>query len=323
MTSVQTTATTTTGRRLGSGPAARPPQDGSIFFRKLYRGLRPYIFLAPFLFTFFAFTVVPLIYAIYISLFRTELIGGTKFVGFSNYVSVFQNSQFWNGVIRMLIFGVVQVPVMLILALVLAMIFDLGLVHRPGPFYRVLYFIPYAIPGVISAFMWGYLYDPALSPFDSILHTLGAGNPNVVSSSLVLPAIGNIVTWEFVGYNMIILFVTLKAIPAELNDAALVDGARLWDLVRRIRLPLIRNGIIFTTVLSIIGTLQIFTEPYILSAFSPAINSYYTPNILIFNTAFTQQNFNDAAAMSLVIGAITILGTIIFLVISNIRRSSV
>lgn len=294
--------------------------DGSAAFRKMAKAVRPYIFLFPFLGSFLMFTVIPLAYAIYLSLFRTELIGGTKFVGLQNFAQVFQDGQFWSGLVRMLVLGVVQVPIMLGLGLFFAIVFDLYLVRRWGAVYRLVYFIPYAIPGVISAFMWGYLYDPSLSPFDVILGRLGLGHPNVVSSSLVLPAIGNLVTWEWVGYNMIILYVTLRALPPELTDAAIVDGARLWDLVRYVKVPLIKMGIFLTTVLSIIGTFQTFTEPQIMSAFSAAISSYYTPNMLIYNTAFSSQNIPYAAAMSLVLGAITIIATLVFLLVGNLRR---
>lgn len=308
---------------VSSRPLVRPPtqrRDGAATYQRLLSGMRPYAFLLPFLGSFLLFTVVPLAYAIYVSLFRTQLIGGTKFVGVANYRQVFNNPDFWSGVLRLFIFGIIQVPIMLGIALFFALVFDLALVRRLGPIYRVIYFIPYAIPGVISAFMWGYLYDPSLSPFDAISQQLGMGRPNVVGSSLVLWAIGNLVTWEYVGYNMVIMYVTLRATDPELTDAAIVDGARLWHVAWYIKIPLIRMAIFLTSVLSIIGTLQLFTEPQIMTAFSSAVNSSYTPNILIYNTAFNAQNISYAAAMSLVIGGITIIASAIFLTITNLRR---
>jgi multiple sugar transport system permease protein len=295
-------------------------QDSALTFQRIMSAVRPYVFLLPFLVSFIAFTLVPLAYAIYESLFRTPLIGSEKFVGLSNYAQVFHDSQFWTGVLRLFIFGIIQIPIMLIIALIFALIFDLSVVRKAGPIYRLIYFIPYAIPGVISAFMWGYLYDPFLSPFNAITTSFHWGNPNVVSGSLVLWAIGNIVTWEYLGYNMIIMFVTLRATDPELVDAAIIDGAGLWKVAWYVKIPLIRMAIFLTSVLSIIGTLQLFTEPELMTAFSTAISSTYTPNIEIYNTAFTEQNIPYAAAMSIVVGGITIIASAIFLTVTNMRR---
>lgn len=288
--------------------------------RRAKRAAPPYVFLAPFFLSFLAFTVVPLGYAIYSSFYHATFFGGKQFVGLDNYGHVFSSAVFWGGVLRVLLYGLVQVPVMLGLALFFAVIFDLALVRFTGSFYRVLYFLPYAVPGVISTLMWGYLYDQSLSPFDAVFGRLGLGHPDLVSSTLVLPAIGNIDVWQFVGFNMVIFYVTLKAIPPDLNDAAIVDGARLWQLVRYIRLPMIKMALWLTGLMSVIGTLQLFTEPEILSSFTSAINSTYTPNIMIYNVAFEEQDINYAAALSLVIGGITIVVSLAVLVVGRRRR---
>lgn len=282
--------------------------------------LQPYVFLLPFLLTFLVFTVGPAIYSVWLSLFSTPLVGPKRFVGLSNFVKVFNDADFWNGVTRVVIFGVIQVPVMLLIALFLALVLDLGLIRRGGGILRLVYFVPYAIPGVISAFMWGYLYEPKFSPLDVVSQRLGLGTLNFVSSGAVLPAIGNIVTWEFVGYNVVILYVALRSNPIELIDAAAVDGAGLYALIRYIKIPMVKVALFLTTILSIIGTLQLFTEPEIMMSFSPAINSYYTPNIDIYTTAFTQYNLNYAAAMSIVIGALTVVATGIFLGLNRLRQ---
>lgn len=303
---------TTKGR-----PSGRRRKSASVSH---WERFHPYIFLLPFLVTFIVFTVGPVIYSIYLSLFSTPLIGPRRFVGIQNFVKAVHDPSFWNGVERVVIFGVIQVPIMLLIALFFAVVFDLNLVRRGAGALRLIYFLPYAIPGVISALMWGYLYEPRFSPFDTILGQLGLGHPNLVSGGLVLPAIGNIVTWEYVGYNMVILYVALRSSPAELVDAAVVDGAKLWDIVRYIKVPMARIGLFLTAILSIIGTLQLFTEPEIISAFSPAVNSYYTPNIYIYTVAFTNNNLDYAAALSIVIGVITIVGTLVFIGFNSWRH---
>jgi multiple sugar transport system permease protein len=280
--------------------------------RSRWEALRPYLFLLPFLATFLVFTVGPAVYSVWLSLFSVPLVGPRKFVGLSNFVKVFHDANFWNGVERVVIFGVVQVPVMLLIALFLALVLDLGLVRRGSGVLRLIYFIPYAIPGVISAFMWGYLYEPKFSPLDVVSQRIGLGAVNFVSSGSVLFSIGNLVTWEFVGYNVVILYVALRSNPVELIDAAVVDGAGLYSMIRHIKVPLVKVALFVTAILSVIGTMQLFTEPEIMMSFSPAINSYYTPNIDIYTTAFTEYNLNYAAAMSIVIGALTVVATAVF-----------
>ena len=109
----------------------------------------------------------------------------------------------------------------------------------------------------------------------------------------VLWSIANIVTWTYVGYNMLIIIAQLKAIPGELYEAAKVDGAGPFRIARSIQLPLIAPALVLTTVFSIIGTLQLFAEPQVLTKFSPAIDSQYTPNLSAYTTAFA---YNDTTS---------------------------
>src|SRR5258708_3142489 len=119
----------------------------------------PYLFLAPFLLLFLLFFILPLGYALGISLFADRLVGGTVFVGSQNYLQALQDSSFWEGIRRMLLFMVVQVPVMLCLALIFALILDSG-VAKLRTLFWLGFFLPYAIPSVVSALLWGYLYSP-------------------------------------------------------------------------------------------------------------------------------------------------------------------
>lgn len=118
----------------------------------------------------------------------------------------------------MLLFGAVQVPVMLGLALVFALLLDSPLI-RGKKFYRLAFFAPYAVPGVIAAIMWGFLYSPSLSPF-SVL----TSNVDLLGSGLVLWSIANVVTWVYAGYNMLIIYSALQSIPGEIYEAARIDG---------------------------------------------------------------------------------------------------
>jgi multiple sugar transport system permease protein len=277
----------------------------------------PYLFLAPFLILFFLFFLLPLGYALWISLFSDRLIGGTVFVGAQNYVQAFHDSQFWDGVVRMLLFMVIQVPVMLICALIFALLLDSDLPVVRTVF-RLGYFLPYAIPEVVSALIWGYLYGPSFGLFTQIFNDLHMAPIAFLSNSNMLGSIINVVTWQYTGYNMIIMYTALKAIPADLYDAARVDGSSGFNVARFVKIPLIAPAIVLTAIFSIIGSLQLFGIPQIMSTLAPdVINSHYTPNYYAYTLAFTNQQYNYSAAVSFTLGVIVFICSYIFMYTSN------
>jgi multiple sugar transport system permease protein len=281
----------------------------------------PYVFLVPFAVPFVLFLILPLLYALYTSLFQEQLVGGTVFSGTENYVEALGDRAFRSGIGRMVLFGVVQIPVMIGLALVFALILDGG-VGRIRRFFRLAAFLPYAVPTVVAALLWGYLYGPSFGPFAQIAESAGVAAPRFLSDSWMLWSLANIVTWEYTGYNMIIIYAALQAVTPDLKEAAAVDGASAWKIARYIKIPLIAPALILTIVFSIIGTLQLFNEPRIMEAISPTvIQTDYTPNLYAYNLAFTNQEYNYAAAISFVLGAVVFVGSYTFMIITN--RSAV
>ena len=281
----------------------------------------PYLFLSPYLILFALFFIAPLIYALHLSLYVTRLVGGTTFAGFDNYRQVFQDSNFWEGVRRMFIFGIFQVPIMLGLALAFALLLDSGFI-RIKTVFRLGFFIPYAIPSVIAALLWGYLYGKNFGLFDYVANWAHLPEPDFLSDSGMLPSLANIVTWQWTGYNMVIIYAALQAIPLDLYDAATVDGATGWGLARYIKMPLVLPAIMLTTIFSIIGTLQLFNEPQIMNSLAPGvIQDHYTPNLYAYNVAFTNQEFNYSAAISFVLGTVAFLASYVFMLVVN-RRSA-
>jgi multiple sugar transport system permease protein len=261
------------------------------------------IFLGPFGLLFALFYLVPIGYAVYQSLLTVEREGtfgkATQvFGGLTQYVQVFQNEAFWAAVLRVLTFGVVQVPVMLGVALLLALLLDSPLV-KGKRFFRLAFFAPYAVPGVIAAIMWGFLYSPKLSPFTAI-----TGQIDFLGADLVLWAIANVVTWVYVGYNMLIIYSALLAIPTEIYEAARLDGASQARIAWSIKIPLVRPAITLTAIFSIIGTLQLLAEPQVFKSFTSAVTSTFTPNLAIYSTAAVP-NVNLAAAFSVVLALFT------------------
>lgn len=258
-------------------------------------------FLAPFCLLFLGLFVLPIGYAIDQSLYRmarSGLLGlgraHAEFAGLDNYARALGSPAFLDSVARVLMFAVVEVPVMVALATVLALLLDAASA-RGVPFFRAAFFLPYGVPGVIASLLWGYLYVPNVSPILQLLGTLGL-RLDPLGSNTVLWSIANIVVWEFAGYNMLVLIAQLKAIPSDLYESARSDGAGPWQLVRHVKLPLIRPAIVLTTVFTIIGTLQLFAEPLVLQPLSTGVSHDYTPNLSAFNEAFTKNDYNLAAA---------------------------
>ncbi len=260
-------------------------------------------FLIPFGSLFVLFYLVPILYAIYQSLLTVEREGTfgpavQVFGGLTQYIAVFQNEPFWASIGRVLLFGVVQVPIMLGVALVLALLLDSPLV-RGSKFFRLAFFAPYAVPSVIAAIMWGFLYSPNLSPFTAV-----TGAVDFLSADAVLWSIANVVTWVYVGYNMLIIYSALLSIPQEIYEAARLDGANQFRIALSIKIPLVVPALVLTGIFSIIGTLQLLAEPQVFQSFSNAVTSTFTPNLTIYSTA-SVPNISLAAAMSVVLALAT------------------
>jgi multiple sugar transport system permease protein len=302
----------------GAGNSRRRRWRGRRFLQSI--GL-PYLFLSPYLILFALFFIVPLAYALRLSLYVTRLVGGTTFAGLDNYRQVFQDASFLEGVRRMFIFGIFQVPIMLGLALVFALLLDGGSA-RFKTLFRLGFFLPYAIPSVVAALLWGYLYGKNFGLFAYIANWAHLPAPDFLSDSGMLPSLANIVTWQWTGYNMVIIFAALTAIPPDLYDAATVDGANGRQVARYIKLPLVLPAIMLTTIFSIIGTLQLFNEPQIMNSLAPGvIQDHYTPNLYAYNLAFTNQQYNYSAAVSFVLGTVAFVASYLFMLVINRGRT--
>jgi len=272
-------------------------------------------FIVPFLVAFLMFMVAPLGYAIYTSLYTTKIIGGTVFSGAANYSQTLTDGNFWSGVVRVIIFGAIQIPLMLAIAFFFATVFDLG-VAKFGRTFRTIFFIPFAVPAVVGAVMWAFLLEPQFGPFTHAANAIGIHNVDFFSSSLMLPSIIVIAIWEWTGYNMVILYTALRSVPRDVVEAAILDHASFWKIILRVKLPMVRPAIVLLVFLNSIGALQLFTEPLILQYFQPqAISVNYTPTLYIYNTAIGAGEYNLAAAAAVVLGAVIVVisvGSLVF-----------
>lgn len=168
--------------------------------------------------------LVPVLYALYLSLFTERLQGlgfsGPEhvFVWLGNYLSVIADSAFHASLGNVALFATIHIPSMLIGSLVLALLLDSGVV-RLKQMWSLAVFVPYAVPVVIGGLIWAYLYSPTLGPIKNVLGV------DPLSDGALLPSIANIATWQWVGYNMIIFYTALQAVPKEIVEAARADGA--------------------------------------------------------------------------------------------------
>ncbi|QKW17721.1 sugar ABC transporter permease [Kitasatospora sp. NA04385] len=259
------------------------------------------LLLAPFLVLFSAVTLAPLLYAGWMSLFTTRTsglgFGGARqvFAGLDNFTAALSDPAFRHGFLTIAVYVAVYIPVMIGGALALALLLDSGLA-RARAFFQLALFLPHAVPGLIAALIWVYLYTPGLSPVIDLL-----GNIDFLSADNAVFSTANIAVWEWTGYNTVIFYAALKAVPGEVLDAARIDGAGGIRTALSIKLPMIRPSVALAVLFTVIGSIQLFTEPKVIYSASSAIGSSWTPNMYVQTAAFTRNDFGLAAAASLLI----------------------
>lgn len=275
------------------------------------------VFSAPYVIVFVLGTIAPLLYSTYLGFFQTKVIGGTTFQGLGNYVKALGDGLLWESYGRVALYSAIQVPLMLALALVAALILDSGRIRNVAvP--RILLFLPYAVPSVIASLMWSYILGDEYGLIGEVWAVFGGTAPDLLSSRWILIAIGNIALWGFLGYNMLIYYSSLRVVPEEIYEAARIDGAGEFRITWSIKLRHIRGSIVMTAVFSMIGALQLFNEPSLLQAIAPdAITSSYTPNMYSYRLAFSGQNVNYAAAVALIVGFVTMAVVSVARVVGN------
>ncbi|WP_416967804.1 carbohydrate ABC transporter permease [Streptomyces sp. 4F14] len=274
-------------------------------------------FTVPFQLGFVFLYLLPIGYAVYQSLFKVQQsglgLGGSteKFTGLDNYREGLTDSAFMGSVLRVVVFACVQIPVMLLISLVLALLLD-AVTSRAASRFRILLLVPYMIPGVVAAIVWINLYSPDVGPLTAIGDAFGF-HWNFFAPSMVWPSIGNLLTWHGIGYNMVIIYSALQAVPRELFEAARLDGASELRIARSIKVPYVRGALVLTGLLSIIQMLQIFNEPALFRNVTPqTVNDSFTPIMIIYNQAFNAGNYHYAAALSVLLALILGLASFVF-----------
>ena len=286
--------------------AAPPPR------RRTFR-LAPFGFLAPAIVLFALMFALPIGYAGYLSFRKIHIQGlglgpGSRsegWAGLSNYTSALSDSELLNGTVRVLVYGAMLVPVMLGLALLFALLLDADKV-RLRAFSRIAIFLPYAIPGVVASLLWGFLYLPTTSPGYFLLGKLGMSGPQLLSGHGMYVALANIAVWGGTGFNMVVIYTSLRALPTEVYEAARIDGASELQIALRIKIPMVLPSLVLTFFFSLIATLQVFSEPTTLAPLTNGISSTWSPLMKVYRDAFTRGDIYSASATSVVIAAVTL-----------------
>ncbi len=260
----------------------------------------PYIFIAPFFIFFFIFGLYPVLSSLYLSFTTWKGLGPITFTGVSNYSLLFRDNIFWKSVFNGVILFFMYVPLMLFLALILAVALNSKRV-RAFRFFRTVIFIPYITNIVAAGFTFKLMLNQKYGLVNSIIGLFGvAPVPWLESEWGGRVSLCLLIVWAWLGYNMVIMLAGLQTIPQELNEAALIDGANPVQSFFYITVPLMRPVILFCLVLSLMGSFNLFGENFVLTNGGGPMNATITPIISMFNAAFRDNKLGYAAAQSYV-----------------------
>jgi multiple sugar transport system permease protein len=298
------------------GGAAMPVREGRGRFRLTGTSVAPWVFVAPFFLLLIAFTIVPAVYAFYMSL-QSDQTG--NIVGFNNYNTVLSDPDFQAalGVIWQCVYTLA--PFFCIVAAAIALVMDGSAGWGKGAV-KLLIFLPFAIPSTASTIMWAFNLSPDTSVFSWILHRFGVQNMYAFSTPTALPyAIMNIVVWQNIGAWVVVLTASLAGIPTEIVEMARIEGAGPFALALRIKLPLVMPILVLMTVSVVSYVLTLITEPFLLAQ-SLQIPQTYTPNMWAYSTGFTSGAFDIAAAAAMLMLLVSSVFAVTLVLRSGVYR---
>lgn len=257
------------------------------------------MFLAPYLVGLMLFWVYPVLYALYLSFFRVRgLWQQPTFVGIYNYRLLFSDSRFLAALRNTALYAAASVFIIVGVALVMALLINQPKI-RYKHLFRTTYFLPMLTSGVVIAIMFALIFDPEYGALNNyIMRPLGLGSirwlrdPRFVLSSIVIVGL-----WKFTGINTLYLLVGLQNIPSDIREAAIIDGAGPVQRFRYVTLPMLKPILTFVIVLAIVGSFQLFAEPYLLASGGGPADSGLFMTVYLYLTAFRDVEFGYASAI--------------------------
>jgi multiple sugar transport system permease protein len=303
------------------GPPAAAPRG-----RRDGGPLAPWLFLLPYLVLFLAFVVGPILYGFYISLHDYDYtLPGKPFVGLDNYKKLFSSDSvtsgpFWESMRATGIFTLLSVPLLLVVPLCVALAMNRKFPGRN--LFRAIYFAPYVLGVAVVAVVWRFLLDANIGLVNQYLGKLGLPDdiPWLTSTPQAWVALVGVTVWWTLGFNAVIYLAGLQDIPAELYEAARVDGANAWQSFRNVTLPGLRPVLSFVTMVTIIASANMFGQAYLMTRGAPGTETR-TAIYYIADTGLKSYQMGDAAAMSYVLTLVLMLLSIAVFWLFRERRA--
>jgi ABC-type sugar transport system permease subunit len=259
-------------------------------------------FAAPFVILFGVFMAFPILASFLLSFTSFGLRDlanpvGSTFVGLENYAELLSDATFWKSLFNTFYFVVVGVPLTLALGLVIANALNRG-VTRFRTAFRVGYYLPVITSIVAIAVVWRFLLNPDVGLINMLLGAVGIDGPAwLADPALAMPSIIAMAVWRGLGFAMIVFLAGLQAIPASLYEAAAIDGAGRWQAFRFVTIPMLRPTILFMTVITTIGYLQLFEEPFVMTAGGP-LDATLSVTMYMYQQGFTFFHQGYASAIA-------------------------
>jgi ABC-type sugar transport system permease subunit len=287
-----------------------PKKFAPAWLQRIQKARWAYAFVSPFYILFAIFSLYPMVLSIYLSFTKWKGVGPMAFSGLVNFGLIAKDKVFWQSMANGVILFFLYVPIMLFLALVLAVLLNSGRV-KGFRFFRTLIFLPFITNMVAAGFAFRILLEKQNGLFNVILKYAGLETiPWLESVWWARISLSLLIIWAWLGYNMVIMLAGLQTIPRDLTEAALVDGASPIQAFFNVTVPLMRPVILFCTINSTIGSFGLFTEVSTLTRGGP-VNATITPLLRIYGIAFGSNQFGYASALGYTFFALIFILTII------------
>lgn len=281
-----------------------------------WRQMHAYLFLLPSAIILTAFVFFPMIYALWVSFTRWDLISPRQvFVGFDNYISLLTSTDFWQIVRNTLIFTLGVVPTSILMGLVLALAVNKGIKFKA--FFRTAFFLPVVTSVVAISIVWMWIFHPNYGLANALLGVVGIepqrwlSSPNQAMLSIVIMTV-----WKEMGYNMVIYLAGLQGIPGDLYEAAKIDGANSWQLFKAVTWPLLTPTTFFLLITSLIKSVQVFGQIHTMTQGGP-INSTNVLVYYLYEQAFQSFRMGYASAIAYILFVIIFVITFIQIKVGN------
>ncbi|MCC7451719.1 MAG: sugar ABC transporter permease [Anaerolineae bacterium] len=270
-----------------------------------WQKLAPYLFISPFFVLFTIFGLFPIIYSGYISLHEWTGLNPPNFIGLDNYINLLKDTDFLTALRNTALLMLISGPLTIGGGLVLAVILNNNLIRFRNVF-RTIFYMPLVVSLIVASQVFNLMLGNPFGLVNEGLARLGIPRTNFLNEPrLTLLVLIVLITWKYIGNDLVIMLAGLQSIPAELNEAAIVDGASPLQIFWRITIPLMRPVILFDIVLSTISTFNIFAEPYTLFGTTGGVNqSGLVTGLLLYRTSFTLFKFGYGSAMAYLVGII-------------------